>query len=119
MIRRLINRIRLHFYPPETHDVYWADAFMYLAGKPTEHILHGLRDRHGDPRAEPVHGKFTYRLTIMSCSMPYYLVQCQVLASDRRTYEKRWAFRSQHRRIDKKEFVRMILDGEIEKDEQI
>ncbi len=118
MIRKLIQRFLLWRNPPKTDDVYWTDSFTYLAGRPMEHVLHGLRDKNGNARAEPVHGPCTYRMTIRSDSMSYYVVQCEVLAANRSTHEKLWAFRVQPRRIDKKIFVQMILDKEIKKYEE-
>ena len=115
MIRKFVQRFLLWRNPPKTDDVYWTDSFTYLAGRPFEHVLHGLKNKNGDTVAEAVYGRCTYRMTIRSYSMPYYVVQCEVLAAQRSTHDKFWAFRTQPRRIDKDVFIRMILSGEVKK----
>lgn len=115
MIRRLIKKIKLRFYPPKSGDVYVGDPFFFFIGKNVEYILHGMRNKYGDPLWCTFPGSTTYRMTIESDAMPYYRCTSEVLAYAKDGSTKRWMKRSQPRRIKKNTFINLILDGKLEK----
>lgn len=113
MIRRLIERVKLYRNPPKAGDVFWTDSFDFLAGRVLEHIFHGLRRYGGEPLYEPIHGEKTYRMEIISSSMPYYVIRCDVLAQHVNDKRKDWFRRSRDRRVPKDAFNQMVIDGSI------
>lgn len=120
MIRKIIHRIKLHFNPPRPGDVYYADSFLFMVpGLTMEKILHRTSSVSGDALWEPIFGPDAYRLTIESDTMPYYKCKGELLAQNAAGYGKEWLPRQTHRRYWKKDFIQMILDGEIKKRELI
>lgn len=113
MIRRIYRLIQFFVNPPKKGDVFYADSFDYIAGKPLEHIFHGMRDKNGDPVWDVIPGKDTYRFTLVSDSMPYYIFTAATLASNRNDMSKKWLLRSKLRRMWKHTFKQSILDGDI------
>ncbi len=113
MIKRLLKRLYLRFNPPKKNDIFWADSFDLMAGRLTELVLHGLMNKNGEAVWEPIYGKDTCRMKIVSDSMPYYVIQCEILAFRRDWDKKDWFFRSQPRRIDKDTFVKMVANGSV------
>lgn len=115
MIRKLIKRIKLYLDPPKTGDVYYGDTFDFIVGNSIEYVLHGMRDREGDVLWCTIPGRAAYRLTIELDVMPYYRCTSEVLAYSKDGSSKKWLTRSQPRRICKKKFVTMIVEGRLEK----
>lgn len=116
MIRKFLKMFRR---APEVKvdDVYWADAWEFVGGKPIEHVLHGLRCKTGEVAFDPVYGDSSYRLKIRSNQPSYYVIQCEVLASDVHDHkDKHWFFRCQPRRINKEVFHDMIREGRVKKE---
>jgi hypothetical protein len=116
MIKQLVTKIALYFHPPKNGDVFYADAMDYMCERPYERIHYPLIDRHGHTLWNFVPGNNTYRFTILSAAMPYYICDAEILVSNRENpYEKIWLKRSQQRRIWKKDFHRLIADGRMTK----
>lgn len=120
MIRRLFLRLSLYFSPPKVGDVYLGDSFMFMAPHIiVEKILHKCIDKTGESVWEPVYGEGAYKLWIESDTMPYYRCKGELLATYRTDGSKHWIERRTKRRLDKKVFIQMILDGELKKHELI
>jgi hypothetical protein len=120
MIRKFLDRWKIKKNLPKTDDVFWADTFDFVRGKFLEKARHGLYNENGDLIFEPIYGPQTYRLKIRSAGMPYYIIQCELLAYDTRDVNtKCWFNRTSPRRILKEEFHSMILDGRVKKEERI
>lgn len=109
----------LYLKPPQKGDVYVCDAFDIMAGSLTEKVLHDLMTKSGENLYTYWDGTENYRLTINNVSMPYYICKAEVLVKyDPGSFRESkfiWKERSQVRRIDKKEFLAMILDGRLKK----
>lgn len=116
MIKKLWMRLNLHFFPPKVGDVYFGDAFMFMIpGYNIEKILHRTLSITGETIWEPILGEGDYKLTIESDSMPYYKCKGELLATFVQTGAKDWVERRTKRRINKKQFIEMILSGELRK----
>ena len=113
MIGKIIARAKYYMCPPKPESVFWTDSFGLIAGKNYEHILHGLRDINGEAVWEPIYGKDTCRITIISDVMPYYILKQEILAVKVGTNDKEWKERRQNRRIWKHVFTDMIVEGNI------
>jgi hypothetical protein len=103
---------------PKKGDVYVGDNFDFLIGKQTEQILHGLRDRYGDPVYQPAIGEGSYKLTIVIDCLPYYIAEADALVYATHRADKagyKWLKRTQNRRIHKHIVLDMILDGRLKK----
>lgn len=116
MIRKLIAQIKLYFYPPKTGDVFYGDVLDFMLERTSERIHYPLIDRHGHTIWNFVPGDNTYRFIITNDAMPYYICDVEILVSNRENrYDKIWMKRSQQRRIWKKDFRRMIVEGRMAK----
>lgn len=113
MIRGLLTKLKLRICPPMKGDTFIGDSFEFMAGNTVEQILHGLSNFHGDVLYSRPDGPDTYRMTIISTSMPYYKVNCEVLVKDNLTHKYVWKERSQPKRIMKDAFHDMIVSGRI------
>lgn len=115
-MRAWLLRLRLRLNPPKVGDTYLDDAMYNVIGRPVEKVLHGMKAINGDMLYEPMVGEGSYKLTIDSDSMPYYICSAQVLVKD--SFGFKWLKRSQPRRILKKNFIDMIIDGRITKEDK-
>lgn len=119
MIRSITKLIKMLRRIPEVKvgDIYWADAWEFVGGKPIEHVLHGLRYKNGEVAFDPIYGDSSYRMKINSVQPSYYVIQCEVLAADvHERSEKHWFFRCQPRRINRQIFHDMIRDRRVKKE---
>jgi hypothetical protein len=118
-LKKWMLKLKLSFTPPKKGDIYIGDNFDFLIGKPMEQILHGLRNRNGDPIYDPAIGIDSYKVTIIRDSMPYYVLECHSLVyatgSKSGSTEFKWLKRNQDRRIMKDLFQDMILEGRLKK----
>jgi len=112
---RWFKRIKLYFNPPKKGDVYNGDSTFFIGSKYLEAVAHRLVDIEGNHIWDRIPGSDTYKLTIESDVMPYYICKAQCLARGHGGYNYSWRDRSQVRRINKWIFVELILDGTIVK----
>jgi len=115
-MRAWLLRLLLYLNPPKVGDTYLSDAMYNIVGKPIEKVLHGMKTIDGDILYEPVVGDGSYKLTIDSDTMPYYICSAQVLVRDNTGFK--WLKRIEPKRILKKNFINMILDGRITKEDK-
>jgi len=113
---RWVKKALLLIKPPKKGDVYYGDAFEFVTARPVEKILHGMKDKHGDTLWIESMGHGTYKITIESSSMPYYICKAEVLVQSKKGYDFTWLTRVQPRRIVKGVLTDMIADGRIDKD---
>jgi hypothetical protein len=114
MFKRLINRIKLYFRPPNKGDVFYANPIYFVVGKPFESVLHGLRDKSGEPVLFPVPSDSCYKLTVESCVMDTYYrctseVFCRGLQMEKNIGV--WMKRTQPKRFGKAYFRQLVIDG--------
>lgn len=115
-MRTWLLRLRLRLNPPKVGDTYLDDAMYNVIGRPLEKVLHGMKAINGDSLCEPMVGEGSYKLTIESDHMPYYICTAKILVKDNSGFK--WLKRSQPRRILKKNFIEMIVNGRITKEEK-
>ena len=116
MFDKLRAKISLYFNPPKKGDVFFADAFDFMCESNSERIFFEMTDRYGHSMWHFVAGDNTYRFIIENASMPYYICGVEILAIGRdNPYKKTWLKRSRPRRIWKKDFHRLILEGRMVK----
>jgi hypothetical protein len=116
MINKFIKRVSLYFNPPKKGDVFYGDAFDYICESTTERIFYEMTDRYGHSMFHYVVGSNTYRFTVESAAMPYYICGVEILAQSRgNPYKKTWLKRSRPRRIWKKDFHRLIIEDRMVK----
>lgn len=111
-----IVKARLFFNPPKKGDVFLGDCRHFMRDY-LERILHDTRDWQGNVTAEHWHGENTYRLTVESTAMPYYILKAEVLTWIPKNPYYEWKKRSQPRRIDKARFRDLIVSGTVRKSE--
>lgn len=120
MIRRLLEKLKKKKVASEIRvgDLFWTDSWDLIAGRPMEHLLHGLRRIGGEMEFEPIYGPETCKMRVVkTLSMPYYILECDVLTfSVKDTNRKGWLPRSQPRRIAKEEFHSWIVEGRVRKE---
>jgi hypothetical protein len=119
ILMKWFAKFKLWMNPPKKGEVYHGDNFDFLIGKPMEQILHGLRDKNGNPIYNPAFGEGSYKVTILLDCMPYYVLECDSLVYEN-SYSNnrndfRWVKRTQNRRIPKNHVIEMILDGRLKK----
>lgn len=114
MIRKLYRRIRLAFNPLRKGDVLMGDCSDFGIHGLVEQIMHQLRDVGMQPHFSVWSGGDTYKLTVTNRSMPYYILEAEVLT---RAMDEAgnfiWMPRTQPRRIDKSKINAMIASGEL------
>lgn len=111
-MNRLIKFIRLYFNPPKNGDVFFGDVNDFDIERRYERIFYPLIDRNGQTVWNFAKGKHTYRFTIENAAMPYYVCKAEILACHVADPSKKaWLERSFERRIWKKDFHRLVLDG--------
>lgn len=116
MFDNLRTRFSLYFNPPKKGDAFFADAFDFMCESNSERIFFEMTDRHGHTVWHFVPGDNTYRFRIINSTMPYYICDVEILAANRENpYKKSWLKRSRPRRIWKKDFHRLILEGRMVK----
>lgn len=112
MISSLKAKLSLYFHPPEKGDVFYADALDFMCERLSERIFYPLIDRHGHTQWNFIPGNNTYRFMVESTAMPYYILNVSILVSSiKNPHEKIWLSRSRERRMWKKDFHRLILEG--------
>ena len=114
---KLFRKIALFLRSPQKGDVYYGNSKDYVIGKPMEAVLHGLRDKEGNPTWIPVPSTHSYKLVIkISATIPYYVCDTEVFCMNAKSmtpvyFEGNWMKRSQPRRIPKERLYQMIVDG--------
>ena len=117
-MNRFFRKIALFFNPPKVGDVYFADPFDFMCDANSERIFYTMTDRQGQSIWHFVPGALTYRYTIESVGMPYYRCRVEILVSNYKDpYRKQWLERCMPKRIWKKDFKRLILEGRMVKTE--
>lgn len=117
-MNRILSAIKLMLSSPRNGDVFFADYNDFLCEGTSEHIFYPITDRYGHTEWHFIPGNNTYRFTIVSDAMPYYICDVELLVAARENRFKRvWLKRSRPRRIWKKDFNRLILDGRMVKTE--
>lgn len=90
------------------------DCSDFGLGRQIEQIMHGLRSIDGSVPFTYWHGPDTYRLTVESTAMPYYILKAEVLTRNiDNNGQFVWKERNQVRRIWKSKIHSMILEGSI------
>jgi hypothetical protein len=112
MFESLKTKISLCFNPPKKGDVFYADAFDFMCESNSERIFFEMTDRHGHTIWHFVINDYVYRFIIESAETPYYVCGVEILVTSRdNPHKKTWLKRSRPRRIWKKDFHRLILEG--------
>lgn len=107
----LFRKIRLMIKPIKKGDVLMCDHSAICTGRYVPLILHGLVSIEGDITHKPWPGPDTYRMTVTNVSMPYYVLDAEILTIESATAQFVWKQRITPRRISKHEIHSMILDG--------
>lgn len=116
MILNLFRRIQLSLNQPKNGDSFFADPLDFMCDSLSERIFFEMTDRHGHTLWNFIHGNNTYRFTILSTAMPYYICDVEIMVSSRENPNKRvWLKRTRQRRIWKKDFHRLILENRMVK----
>jgi len=112
MLKRLLRSLSFIINSPKTGDQFFGESQDHITGS-LESALHGLNALNGGVSFY-FHGKDTYRLTVVSTAMPYYILQAAVLVKPiEPTKYFEWSERIQRRRISKDKFKEMFLQGKI------
>ena len=110
----LFQKIALYFNPPKPGDVFSGDAFILARNSHFERRCYKTLD--GNEWAF-MPGETTYRLVVESSAMPYYICSAEVLAYNTDDHKQlNWLKRSSPRRIWKRDFHKLILEGQINKE---
>ena len=104
-----LKHIILFFYPPKKGEVYFGNPADFGLNGTLEKIFHGLKDSKGTVYYKPVFSDNSYKLEIISDSMPYYICRASILAVCEEKLD--WNKRSNDRRIFKSRFKALIADG--------
>lgn len=103
-------------YPPKVGDVFyrnWVD-FVSLSG--VRKGLYGFKPKDSEWEFFP--SEYSYKFTITSTGMPYYICKVEILVIDVDFPDKPYWLANNNLwpgRIWKKEFAQMILDGKMVK----
>lgn len=117
MLKKLINKINLWLNPPRPGSFYYGDPLYFVVGKPIEHVLHGLKDKNGEPIFYPIPSAGCYRLMIESIFDDYYCCKSEVLCYSLNMDSGigKWMKRTQTKRINKVIFNEFIVQGILSK----
>lgn len=121
MFKRLYRKFLLKAKPPKNHDVFYGDPLYFVISRPTEYVLHGLKDRNGRTLLEPIPSFGCLRLTIIMTTEDYYVCNTEVFCkavNDLYIMSNNigeWMERSQTRKMSKIMFDQMIVDGFLKK----
>lgn len=107
----LFRKIRLTIKPLKKGDVLMCDHSVICTGTSVPLILHGLVSIDGTITHKPWSGPNTYRMTITNVSMPYYILESEILTISTDSSQFAWKQRITPRRISKHEIHSMILNG--------
>ncbi len=117
---RTINKFLLSLKAPKNGDVFYGDSMDLMPDRPSERIFFPLHDRYGVTKHNVRNGKNTYRFTIQSTAMPYYILLVEVFVEDSKNrLRTQWLPRSMVRRMWKKDFHDLILDKRLVKAEKL
>jgi len=116
MFKKLRAKIALYFCPPKKGDAFYGDALDFMCESSSERIFYQMTDRYGQTLWHFVPGNNTYRFVIINDMTPYYVCDVEILASSRENpYKKTWLKRTRERRIWKKDFHRLVVEGRMVK----
>jgi hypothetical protein len=115
MINKFFKYLSLHLNPPRRGDVFFGDAFDFMCDSNSERIFYPLIDRNGHTTHHFVQGDNTYRFTIENSAMPYYVCRVEILTLNVYETKRTWLKRSLPKRMWKKDFHRLILQGRMKK----
>ncbi len=113
MLKRFLRRLSFAFNPPQPGDNFLGRSQDFVSGR-VEGILHGLTHTSGDTKLFHFNGLDTYKLTIVSTIMPYYICESAVLTKPiEPTDYFLWSTRIQKRRMSKQKFKQMFIEGNL------
>lgn len=116
MITKLYRRLQLILKPLKKGDVLFGDCSDFSMSTVANQIRHGLRSYDGTLEHSFWHGENTYRITILSASMPYYVLDGEVLTRKvDDTGQFVWMKRVLPNRIMKAKIEDMILTGRLKR----
>jgi len=116
MITKLYRKIQLKLQPLKKGDVLMGDCCDFNMSSMLNQIRHGLRSYEGNLKHSFWHGDNTYRITILSVSMPYYIFSGEVLTRNMDdTGQFVWVKRILPNRISKAKIIDMILTGRLKR----
>lgn len=121
MIKRFIKKIKLRLNPPKRGDIFFGDPVFFIISRPTEYVLHGLKNKYGLTEQNPIPSFQCYKLTIESdFTSNYYECSSEVLCSSALgSSELKWKKRCQSKKISKLLFNEFVLNGLLRKEEDI
>lgn len=108
---RFLKQKYLEMYPPEVGDVFYRNWLDFINLSDIKKGLYGFKSI--DSEWEFIPDELSYRFTIESDGMPYYICKVEILVIDIEFPDKSYWIRnkdSMPARIWKKEFIEMILD---------
>lgn len=116
MIKKIINQILLFFCPIKVGNVYKGNPKFSILGSHVEYVLFGLKNVYGDLIWLPIPSKNAYILTLISEDDTHYKFEAECLCISMPSFvDKKWMKRTQQKRIDKKTFRGMIIDGKLKR----
>lgn len=108
---RLIRKLFLKMNPPRRGDVYYRSWLDFIKLTPFKQRLFQSRDSF----YEFIPGEHSYRYTITSDGMPYYICKVEIWVTDYGFTKPYWLECSVPGRIFKGQFIDMILSGKFVK----
>lgn len=112
---KLFRFLKLMIRPLKKRDSFVGNSLDLMKGSFVEKVFHGMKDMDGKDKAIQAIGKDTYRLHIMSIQPSYYVLHAELLTMDKKTKKYSWNIRSQERRILKKDFHKILINGKLRK----
>jgi hypothetical protein len=118
MMTCLLRKINLFLDPPKKGDIYYGDPVWFIISRPTEFILHGLKDKYGNIMYDPVPSKGGVRFIIEHCGNLNFIlgseVLCHLLNRNKPVMDINdfvWKKRTQPRRMAREMFREFVLTG--------
>lgn len=116
---RFLKKIYLEMYPPQPGDVFYRNWLDFANLSDIRKGLYGFKPSDDEWSFFP--GDESYRFTITSDGMPYYICKIEILVCKSETSGTYWLENNPHMpaRIGKKDFIDMVVNGRMVKSEKL
>ena len=112
MFARVIRKFKLFLNPVKKGDTFYGDPVWFILFRPTEMVLHNLKDRNGVTMFNPIPSRGCFRFVVEQCGNENLILGSQVFCKEKTDNNiGTWMKRTQPRRMGKEIFEELFLAG--------